>query len=88
MPNEFDGISRETYMNSDPQTGRALTYDMLSEIRSIQLQIVDGCGSKRSECDIRIKKLEKKKIFDTSVSAITGIVGGMLAVILKPFFIK
>ena len=88
MPYEFDGISRDTYMNSDPKTGRALTYDMLSEIRSIQLNIQNSCGDKRSACDIRIKKLEKKKIFDTSMSTVSGIVGGILAVVFKPFFIR
>ena len=58
MPHEFEGISRDTYMNSEPKTGRALTYDMLSEIRSIQLNIQGSCGDKRSACDIRIKELE------------------------------
>ena len=88
MPNEFDGISRETYMNSDPQTGRALTYDMLSEIRSIQLDIKSGCSSRNSACDARFKKIERKKVFDTSVSAVSGLVGGIMAVLFKPFFIK
>ena len=81
MSNEFDGISRDTYMNSDPQTGRALTYDMLSEIRTIQLSIVESSNS-------RISKLEKKKIFDTSVSAVSGIIGGFIAFIFKPIFFK
>lgn len=35
----------------------------------------------RDACELRFKKLEKRKLFDTTVSGGSGLVGGFLAVL-------
>jgi len=88
MGKDFPGISRETYINSDAPTGRALTYDMLSDIRVHQLDIKKRCISSHEVCENRFKKIEKRKRFDTTVSGISGILGGFLAVVSQAIIKK
>jgi len=88
MAKEFDGISRDTYMNSDPQTGRSLTYDMLAEIRSLQVDIKEGCSSKRDACNTRFEKIENRKKFDTTLAGTTGLIGGVIAFLMQITFFK
>jgi len=88
MPNEFPGISRETYINSDPPTGRSLTYDMLSEIRDHQLDIKKGCSERRVDCNSRFIKIENRKKFDTTLAGSTGLIGGVIAFLMQSIFFK
>ena len=76
MP-EFPGIEKDTYKGANPETARGLTYDMLAEI----IQHLKAS-------DKRFKKLEKKRVFDTSVSAITGLIGGAAAFVMSKLFMK
>ena len=77
----MNGISRETYEQMDQDSKLNVLFDYALE-------------SHKCACDVqgRIEKLEKKvdrrKRFDTSVSAVTGVIGGFLAVIGMGFWDK
>ena len=72
MPNGR-GIQKETFVEADEHTRIALTFDLLDEIREHQCKQI-------AICNIRFGKLEKRKKFDTSLSAA---IGGFAAIIVK-----
>lgn len=57
------GIEKETYMNADERTTKALTFDLLDRIYK------------------KTDKLEKRKRKDTTISALSGGLGGFIAVL-------
>ena len=74
------GIKKETYVDADEKTTKALTYDLLdnlyvkmSDTAELQVQQVEKCG-------MRFKKIENGKKKDTAISAISGFGGGFVAV--------
>ena len=77
------GVKRDTYINADPDTTKALTYDMLDHIAGKVDEIKTIYEGHLGACDIRFKKLENKKKRDTAISAISGGIGGFLAIATK-----
>jgi len=58
MPLEYEGIAKDTYVNSDERTYRALTYDMFSSLESKMDTMIDSETLQRGKCDSRFKELE------------------------------
>lgn len=75
MPNGH-GIKKETYVNADEKTRTALTYDFLD---TIYTELKGHQGS----CGKRFEKLERRKKFDTGLSAAMGAIGGFMAFVGK-----
>jgi hypothetical protein len=38
---EFDGVSKDTFVNADQKTSRKLMYDMLSKLRTDQKKLIE-----------------------------------------------
>ena len=75
MPNG-SGIKKETFLEADEHTQRALTFDLLSEIYKNQCVQLEAC-------DNRFKSIEKKRKFDTVLAGSSGLFGGFVAMIVK-----
>lgn len=76
MPN---GITRETFDAMDTNSKLGVLFDYLSSYHA-------ACAPQRAECDARFHKIEKRKLVDTGVSGVTGLVGGFFAVVVRRFF--
>jgi hypothetical protein len=77
------GIEKQTYVDADEKTTKALTYDLFvslhKEVGDLSKRVdkeIDGCSE-------RVSKIEKRKKFDTSISAVSGAIGGFIAILLK-----
>lgn len=83
-------VSRETYVGAhDTETLRSLQYDIYETLFDRQAGQVESCDERMigieasaGEDADRITALEQRKRWDTSVSASSGLVGGIIAVIL------
>ena len=88
------GVEKDTFVHSaeDPQKNAELTYDLLfgmkSEICFALDEIKQQCTCRADQCGKRFEKLENRKKWDFSVSAIMGLVGGAAAMIGKIAFWK
>ena len=73
------GIKKETYVEADEKTTKALTYDLLSKVydKVDNLQVIHT--EHLQVCDGRFRKLENRKKHDTKVSAFFGFLGGFVA---------
>jgi len=78
MPNGH-GIKKETYVDADDKTARAMTFDILDSINS-------NVCTKFNAHEVRIIKLENRKKLDTGTSAGAGLIGGFIAVIGQKLF--
>ena len=67
-------VKKETYVDADEKTYRALSYDMFKSIHDSQ-----KVGF--SQHDKRIKCLEKRKKKDSLLEAGMGLMGGLLAML-------
>lgn len=72
-------IERETYVEADEKTTKALTYDLLVSLGNKIDEIKQCHASQVTKCDARIKALEDKKKKDTRTAATTGFMGGFVA---------
>ena len=79
------GIKKETYVEADEKTTKALTFDLLNKVyekvEEAEKRHVEHLGN----CDNRFKVLENKKKKDTAVAAASGFGGGFTAVALNWF---
>ena len=74
------GIKKETYVEADEKTTKALTFDLienlftkLNETSEFHVKHLETCGA-------RFKKIENRKKRDTAVSVASGFGGGFTAV--------
>ena len=74
-------IKKETYVDADEKTTKALTFDLLDslfvkmdETSEFHVKHLEACGR-------RFKKIENGKKKDTAVAAGSGVIGGSLTVI-------
>jgi hypothetical protein len=72
-------ITRDTFLKSDEETQKAITFDLLQGIHQTMKEIKHGHDSHMTVCDARFVKLEKRKRWDTTISGITGLMGGIVA---------
>lgn len=82
-------VSKEAFKAADNETKLLLIFDIISNQHTILVEHVKEqtktCDSRGTQCNNRLNKLERRKLTDTSVAAGTGIIGGFLGVLLKPF---
>ena len=93
MANEH-GIKKETYVDADPKTQAALTFDMLDNIsnsvntldQKFETQVC-ACTERIDNIDKKVdlidKKVDKRKISDKAFAGGTGVIGGFIANLFK-----
>ncbi len=77
----MNGISRETFVEMDQDSRLAVLYDFMRDLH----------GQAEAHCeklDTLGKKFERRKKFDTTVSAGAGFVGGAVVMLFKGLFGK
>jgi len=72
-------IKKDTFREAPVKTKFDMLYDICTGISETQEAALD-------KHDTRIKVLESRKIKNTALAAITGIIGGITAVLGKAFF--
>ncbi|MCK5127590.1 MAG: hypothetical protein KAR42_15140 [candidate division Zixibacteria bacterium] len=60
MSGNVGGVRKDTYVEADTKTARALTFDMLSEIYGNQIDLRDECAARLEACTA---KFQNKKSF-------------------------
>jgi len=83
---------RRTFEEAPNDIKLLMLYDKICDVGGglkthTELQI-STCEIKANKCDKRFKKIEGMSMINTSVSAISGFVGGATAVIAKYLFWK
>ena len=80
-------VSKEAFAAADQETKLLLIYDIMSNHHSILVDHVADqvktCELRSGVCNNRFLGIERRKVFDTSLSAASGIIGGFIAVIIK-----
>lgn len=82
-------VERDTYISADPKTTKALTYDMLRNIRESIDEMNEAYSAHLGSCDSRFKVLENRRKKDTAIASGSGVIGGFIAVAttwIKNFF--
>lgn len=80
------GVKKETYVDADEKTARALTYDMMDAIFHKIDEIKECYSDHKVICNSRFGKMEKRKKIDTGVAVASGFGGGFVAVLIKKIF--
>jgi len=74
------GVKKETYIEADDKTTKALTFDILDNLYG-KVEDLTGCMNEQVKtCNGRFKGLENKKKKNTAVAAGSGFGGGFIAV--------
>ena len=73
------GIKKETYVEADEKTTKALTYDLLSKVYDKVENLQSMHAGHLETCDVRFHKLENRKRHDTRISGLFGFLGGFVA---------
>lgn len=74
------GITKDTYVNADSKTTKALTYDMLNDIGKSIEDMKKVHVEHLEVCNKRFKGLESRRKKDTVIASGSGVIGGFLAV--------
>lgn len=77
----IQSIQKETYVEADEATTKALTYDILKGLHEKLDELKRVHYSHTLGCNDRFKHLEERKTKDSIVSSAFGILGGFLAVV-------
>jgi len=75
------GVKKETYVNADEPTTKALTFDLLNKLYEIAEDSKDRHYEHIGECGKRFKKIENSKKKNTVIASASGGVGGTLTVL-------
>lgn len=77
-------ISRESFESASEETKLLLIYDMLVEHTTLLSDHITKqttvCKVRRTDCNTRFLGLEKRKILNTTVAGLGGILGGIAAI--------
>jgi len=79
------GIEKQTYVDADERTTKALTYDLFVALHREVIDLNTKVDKEVNGCSKRVSKLEKRKKFDTGMSAVSGGIGGFIAFTLRKF---
>ena len=85
------GVKKETYVNADEVTTKALTFDLLNKLYEITEESKDSFTKQKEICGNRIKKLENNKKKNAAIASASGGVGGgltMLGLYIKEWLAK
>jgi hypothetical protein len=80
-------IKKETFVDADEGTTKALTFDLLSGLHEKLDELTRIYRSHLDPCDKRFKKLENQKRLNTVAAGGGGVIGGVLASLYQ-WFIK
>jgi len=75
------GIAKETYVQADDKTTKALTYDLLNDLHSKVDSLAECQRDQVKSCDGRFRTLENNKKRNAAIAASTGFGGGFVAII-------
>ena len=80
------GVKKSTFIDADPITTKALTYDLLSNLYDKVDELVLCQKNQIKVCDSKFKYLESTKKKDTITIASSGFGGGFVA--MAAYYIK
>jgi hypothetical protein len=84
-------ISRESFNSADSETKLLLIFDMLLEQNKLLAESSEQqkllCERRCSSCDQRFIKLERRRLFHTTLATLGGILGGFVAILIKINFV-
>jgi len=76
-------IEKDTYVDADEATTKALTFDLLAGLHK-KMDEVKVCYDKHlGICEKRFKRLEDRKKLNTTLIAVSGFLGGLMAGVLR-----
>ena len=84
----MNGISRETFVEMDQASRDAVLFDLMKDVNGslgIHCGKIETVDKKIDSLD---KKVERRKKFDTTVSAGAGFVGGAVVMLFRGLFGK
>ena len=76
------GVEKDTYVEADERTTKALTYDLLNSLSVKIDMIITSHSEQLIICNNRFKNIEKSKKKNTAISGFTGLGGGFIAMIV------
>ena len=74
------GVKKDTYVNADEETTKALTFDLLDNLYTKLSDTAEFQARQIETCNGRFGKIEKGKKKDTAISVASGFGGGFAAV--------
>ena len=74
-------IKKQTYVEADPKTQSALTFDLLDGLHKRIDELNSGAKVQVEACGKRFTSLEKQNKRDTARASIWGLIGGFFAII-------
>jgi len=75
------GVKKETYVNADEKTTKALTFDMLDSMGARIDEMVTCHKSQVEECKGKFNKIKNKGKKDTAIASVSGFGGGAFVVV-------
>ena len=75
------GVKKETYVNADEVTTKALTFDLLSKVYEMTEESKTLFTEQKEICGNRFKKLENNKKKNAVIASASGGVGGGLTIL-------
>ena len=76
------GIKKETYVNADEKTTKALTFDLLDKLYEKHQETQEIHKIHLEVCNARFDCLENKKKRDSASASLFGLLGGFLAIVV------
>lgn len=73
-------VQKQTYVDADEKTARALTYDIFKALFNKMDEYKDCHIEHVKLCNARFLTLENRKKKDTAISSASGFVGGFTAI--------
>ncbi len=80
------GVKKDTYVNANEETTKALTFDLLDNLYTKMEETTEFQKKQVETCGARFIKIENRKKKDTGVAAATGFGGGFMA--MAVFYIR
>ena len=80
------GVKKETYVEADERTTKALTFDILDHLGNRIDDMVSCHVEQVKECKDKFDEIDRKKKKDTAVAASSGFGGGFVA--MAVYYVK
>ena len=85
----MNGYSKKTFEAADSDTKLNILFDCVLTIHSkIENHHEIICPSRLAECELRFKKIEHIRWWNTAASACGGVIGGAVAMVGKYWIFK
>lgn len=73
------GVKKETYVNADEKTTKALTFDLLNKLYELAEERTKQHIEHLEKCNGRFKKIESNKKRNITIASAGGTAGGIIA---------